>query len=85
MSKNSLDARAVVHGEVKTDYRAVAPAYNCYTRNIEMVKDGDCVAGEVVVVKSGEVYVRASAFTASAGKLVSCELIELLGLLTLEE
>jgi hypothetical protein len=62
----ALDTGTVVHGEVQADNGAVAPANDCYAGNIEVVKDGNGVAREVVVMEFGEVCVRATAFTTSA-------------------
>lgn len=66
MSEHSLYARAVVHGKVKSDYCTVAPADYCDAGDVEVVEDGDCVAGEVVVVKICEVCVGTASFAAGA-------------------
>ncbi len=67
MGENSVDAGAVVHGEVKTDDRSIAPADYCYAGDVKMVQDGDCVASEIVVVELGEIYEGAAPFAAGAG------------------
>ena len=69
MSEHSLYARAVVHGKVKSDDGTVAPADYCDAGDVEVVEDGDCVAGEVVVVKFCEVCVGTAPFAAGAGTI----------------
>lgn len=65
MSENLFNAGAVVHGEVETDNRPVAPANYRDTWDLEMVEDGDYV-GEVVVVKFCEVFIGTLTFAPGA-------------------
>lgn len=69
MGEYPLNARAVVHGEVEPDDRAVGPADCCYSVDLEVVEESDCVVGEVVVVEGCEVCVGGAAFTAGTKQL----------------
>jgi hypothetical protein len=66
VSEDSLNAGAIVHGEVETGNSAVTPANYCDTGDVEMVEDCNCVSREVVVVECGEVYVGAASFSTGA-------------------
>ncbi len=51
MSEDSLNAGAIVHGEIETGNSAVTPANYCDAGDVKMVEDCDCVSCEVVVVE----------------------------------
>jgi hypothetical protein len=51
VSEDSLNAGAIVHGEIETGNSAVTPANYCDAGDVKMVEDCDCVSCEVVVVE----------------------------------
>lgn len=66
VGEDALDSRTVVHRQIQAGDGAVTPAHDGDTLDVQVVKHGDGVAREVVVVEAGEVCVGTSAFAAGA-------------------
>ena len=71
MCKHAVNAGGVIHRQIEPSDGAIAPAHDSHFGNIEMIKERDCIAREVVIVEIGKVCIRRSAFASNAVSAVS--------------
>ena len=90
MSEHAFDTIGKIHCKIKTCDRSIAPSDHGHFRNVEVVQNGDCIGGEVIVVEFGEVGIRAATLASRAARIVRYFLSQLIvewwaNLLTLAE